>query len=69
MKGWAAGLPTICKLWALAHVLYAFDPARAALLLLGGDKTGNERWCAEYVPRAERIFADHLKEIEQEGQT
>ena len=49
------------------RVLYAFDPARAALLLLGGDKTGNERWYAENVPRAERIFAEHLKEIKEEG--
>ena len=49
------------------RVLYAFDPARAALLLLGGDKTGNERWYAENVPRAERIFAGHLKEIKEEG--
>ena len=48
------------------RVLYAFDPVRSALLLLGGDKTGNERWYEENVPRAERLFAEHLKELEQE---
>lgn len=48
------------------RVLYAFDPVRSALLLLGGDKTGNERWYVENVPRAERLFAEHLKELEQE---
>ena len=25
------------------RVLYAFDPRRAAILLIGGDKTGNDR--------------------------
>ena len=29
------------------RVLYAFDPRRAAILLLGGDKTGNDRWYDE----------------------
>ena len=48
------------------RVLYAFDPARSALLLIGGDKTGNDRWYVENVPRAERIFEEHLKELEQE---
>ena len=48
------------------RVLYAFDPVRSALLLLGGDKTGNSRWYEENVPKAERIFEEHLKEIKQE---
>ena len=48
------------------RVLYAFDPVRSALLLIGGDKTGNERWYSENVPKAERIFAEHLKELKQE---
>jgi hypothetical protein len=26
------------------RVLYAFDPRRTAILLIGGDKTGNNRW-------------------------
>ena len=25
-------------------VLFAFDPRRSAYLILGGDKTGNDRW-------------------------
>jgi hypothetical protein len=36
------------------------------MLLIGGDKTGNARWYAEFVPRAEGILADHLKEIKSE---
>ena len=45
------------------RVLYAFDPRRTAMLLIGGDKTGNANWYAEFVPKAEAIYAQHLKEI------
>jgi hypothetical protein len=48
------------------RVLYAFDPRRAALLLIGGDKTGNDRWYAEYVPIADSIYDRHLRELENE---
>ena len=51
------------------RILYAFDPVRSALLLLGGDKTANDRWYNENIPRAERIFAMHLEEIKQETET
>ena len=47
------------------RVLYAFDPQRAAYLLLGGDKTGQERWYEVNVPKAEAIYAVHLKELEK----
>ena len=47
------------------RILYAFDPRRNALLLLGGDKTGNDRWYEENVPRAEQIYEQYLKEIEE----
>jgi hypothetical protein len=43
------------------RVLYAFDPTRTALLLLGGDKTGDDRWYDKMVPKADAIYADHLK--------
>ncbi len=45
------------------RVLYAFDPRRAAVLLIGGDKTGNERWYNKMVPIADSLYEDHLKEI------
>ena len=48
------------------RVLYAFDPRRAAMLLIGGDKTGTNRWYAEYVPRADAIYDRHLRELERE---
>jgi hypothetical protein len=46
------------------RVLYAFDPRRTGILLIGGDKTGKPNWYQEYVLRADAIYAQHLKEIE-----
>ena len=48
-------------------VLYAFDPKRTAILLLGGNKTGDNRWYDKFVPRADDLYDEHLKEIEAEG--
>ncbi|MGH9617201.1 MAG: type II toxin-antitoxin system RelE/ParE family toxin [Acidobacteriaceae bacterium] len=44
------------------RVLYAFDPRRNAVLLLGGNKTGDDRWYDTHVPKAENLFAAYLKE-------
>jgi hypothetical protein len=49
------------------RVLYAFDPRRTAILLLGGDKTGNDRWYDEQVPVADRRYDEHLQELKREG--
>lgn len=46
------------------RVLFAFDPRRVGMLLIGGDKTGNNRWYDEFVPKADEIYDQHLKEIE-----
>jgi hypothetical protein len=46
------------------RVLYAFDPRRTAMLLIGGDKTGNNRWYEEFVPLADAIYHRHLRELE-----
>jgi hypothetical protein len=46
------------------RVLYAFDPRRVGVLLIGGDKTGNSRWYEEFVPKADTIYSQHLHEIE-----
>jgi len=50
------------------RVLYAFDPRRVALLLIGGNKGGNDRWYEVHIPLADRIYDQHLKEIEQDGE-
>jgi hypothetical protein len=49
------------------RTLYAFDPLRAAILLLGGDKTGDDRWYEKAVPVADRLYDQHLDELKQEG--
>jgi hypothetical protein len=47
------------------RVLYAFDPRRVGVLLIGGDKTGKSRWYEEFVPTADTIYSQHLREIEE----
>ena len=49
------------------RVLYAFDPRRTAILLIGGDKTGNDRWYEEYVPGADQLYDEHLQQLREEG--
>ena len=49
------------------RVLYAFDPRRVALLLIGGEKTGIESWYESFVPIADRIYDQHLSELRKEG--
>lgn len=44
------------------RVLYAFDPGRNAVLLLGGNKTGTAaRWYGKNVPKAEKLLHAYLK--------
>jgi hypothetical protein len=50
------------------RVLFAFDPCRTALLLLGGDKTDDPTWYDKFVPIADDLFDQHLKATEQERQ-
>jgi hypothetical protein len=45
------------------RTFYAFDPRRMAILLIGGEKTGNNRFYDEMVPKADKIYDEYLKEI------
>jgi hypothetical protein len=47
--------------------LYAFDPLRSAILLIGGDKTGDDRWYDVYVPIADQLYEEHLEQLRKEG--
>jgi hypothetical protein len=49
------------------RALYAFDPRRTAILLIAGDKTGQDRWYEENVPKADRLYDEHLVTLQQEG--
>ncbi len=49
------------------RTLYAFDPVRSAILLLGGDKTGDGRWYEKNVPLADDLYDDHIEQLRKEG--
>jgi hypothetical protein len=51
------------------RTLYAFDPRRVAILLIAGDKTGDDRWYDVFVPRADKLYDEHLKILGEEGLT
>jgi hypothetical protein len=44
------------------RILYAFDPKRQAVLILGGDKTGDNRFYQRIIPQAEAIWETYLRE-------
>ena len=52
------------------RTLFAFDPRRNAILLLGGDKSGRwNDWYVTAVPRADDLFDEHLESLKKEGLT
>ena len=51
------------------RILFAFDPRRMAILLVGGDKTGRWReFYEEVIPEADRLYDEHLVELREEGE-
>jgi len=49
------------------RTFYALDPRRTAILLIGGNKKGNNRWYEEFVPIADRLYDEHLAELRNKG--
>jgi hypothetical protein len=50
------------------RVLFAFDPRSVAILLIGGNKTGEwKRWYERSLPQAEDLYDTHLQELRDEG--
>jgi hypothetical protein len=49
------------------RVFYAFDPRRSAILLIGGDKTGDNRFYERMVPVADELYDVYIAEIRKEG--
>ena len=48
------------------RVLFAFDPERRAVLLLGGDKSKNSQWNDWYIGairRADELFEEHIRKL------
>ena len=48
------------------RTLYAFDPRRVAILLIGGGMTGDDDWYDRFVPVADALYDKHLEEIARE---
>ena len=48
------------------RTFYAFDPRRTAILLIGGDKTGDDDFYNKMIPKADKIYDEYLKEIQGE---
>lgn len=49
------------------RVLYAFDLRRMGVLLIGGNKTGADRWYEPFVPLSDKIYDEHLVTLKREG--
>lgn len=49
------------------RTFFAFDPRRTAILLIGGDKTGDARFYEKMVPLADKLYETHLGELRKEG--
>ncbi len=49
------------------RTLFAFDPRRSAILLIGGNKTGDKRFYDRLVPIADALYEDHLNQLRDEG--
>jgi hypothetical protein len=47
------------------RILFAFDPNRAAILRIGGNKRGDKRWYKTFIPIADERFRRHLERLEQ----
>ncbi len=50
------------------RILFAFDPRRNAILLVGGNKRGDKRWYKDQIRIADRRYRRHLEALEQAEQ-
>lgn len=49
------------------RIFYAFDPRRSAILLIGGDKSGDKRFYERMIPIADQLYDVYLDELKKEG--
>ena len=49
------------------RIFYAFNSRRDAIMLIGGDKTGDKRFYERMIPIADRLYDQHLREIGDEN--
>ncbi|WP_228833385.1 type II toxin-antitoxin system RelE/ParE family toxin [Nocardia brasiliensis] len=49
------------------RMLFALDPAREAIVLVAGDKSGNwQRWYRDAIPLADKRFCEHLEALKEQ---
>jgi hypothetical protein len=48
------------------RIFYAFDPTRTAILLIGGNKTGDGRFYKKMIPIADHLYDVHLEELRRD---
>jgi len=49
------------------RTFFAFDPRRTAILLIGGDKTGDKRFYDRMIPVADALYDNYLKALQKGG--
>jgi hypothetical protein len=49
------------------RILFAFDPKRQAIVLLGGSKQGDKRWYKKNIPLADQRYREHLEELRKKA--
>jgi len=49
------------------RICFAFDPNRSAILLIGGDKTGDKRFYDRMISQADSLYEEHLEELKKRG--
>ena len=47
------------------RILFAFDPRRRSILLVGGNKGGDKRWYDKNIPIADARLSKHLRSMEK----
>jgi hypothetical protein len=58
----------VCSSGGALRVLFIFDPRRRAILLHGGDKSGEwNAWYRTAIPAADRVYEQYLKNFDKEG--
>jgi len=50
----------------LFRILFAFNPDRKAILLIGGDKRGDKRFYQKMIPIADALFDEHMEKWRRE---
>lgn len=45
------------------RIFYCFEPSRPAVVIIGGDKTGDDRFYDRMIPTAEKLYRAYLSTI------